>query len=286
MAGLPSGGISGPGRLRLPSFAKERRMRSPSFVTAAVRTSWVFAIALSAFGAKAQAQVSYTIEQPLSLAWWQVTPHLNHLWATTGPADPSWRPGEGKSISWAQQYLSMRSKTGYAAVKDTIIPLYPRRRARAMCNQAVSGSISASDTTDWAGVKGSVVVQLDQLTSGVDMRDRYARESILQTKAFPTVKFTIDSLSHLTKARGDTLVGTAYGSMELHGVTQKVTAPLKTWKETVGRRVSAKFMIPAVDMTEVYNMSKYSLGLGVGGVIWDELWLGVDVILKPTATGT
>jgi len=40
-------------------------------------------------------------------------------------------------------------------------------------------------------------------------------------------------------------------------------------------------LIPAEDMIEVYHMSKYSLGLGVGQTVWDELWLGIDVILRP-----
>ena len=251
-------------------------MRAASFV----RTSAI-ALALGVFGSQAQAQYTLTVDQPTSLAWWQVNPHLNHLWATTCPSDPSWRPGEGRSMSWAQQFLTMRSKTGYANVKDTIIPLYPRRRARALCESAVSGSLTVSDTADWSGVKGTIAVQAEKLTTGVDMRDRYARESILNTKAYPSVKFAIDSLSHLTKARGDTLVGTVYGVLELHGVSHPTSAPLKTWREPVGRRVTAKFMVPAGDLTEVYNMSKYSLGLGVGGVVWDEIWLGIDVILKP-----
>jgi hypothetical protein len=258
-------------------------MRAPSLGRASLRTFSVIAIALAIFAGKAGAQVTLSVEGPTSLAWWQINPHLNHLWATTCPGDPSWRPGEGKSISWAQQFLTMRSKTGYANVKDTVIPLYPRRRARAMCETAVSGSVTTSDTTDFSSVKGNIVVQLEKLTTGVEMRDRYARESILNTKAFPTVTFTIDSLSHLTKTRGDTLAGTVYGVLSLHGVTHPESAPVRTWHEAGGRRVTGKFLVPGTDMTEVYHMSKYSLGLGVGQAVWDELWLGIDVILKPTS---
>jgi hypothetical protein len=239
------------------------------------------ALALGLFASRAQAQYTLTVDQPMSLAWWQVNPHLGHLWATTCPSDPSWRPGEGRSISWAQQFLSMRSKTGYANVKDTIIPLYPRRKARSLCEPAVSGSVTLADTAQLTDVKGTIVLQAEKLTTGLDMRDRYAKESILNTKTYPTITFKIDSLSHLTKARGDTLVGQAYGVFELHGITRPMSAAIKTWHEPAGRRVSAKFMVPAGDMTEVYHMSKYSLGLGVGGVVWQELWLGVDVILKP-----
>ena len=250
-----------------------------------MRLASIFTIVVLLFGgsSSASAQYSLTVDPQLSLAWWQINPHLSHLWATTCPGDPSWRAGDGgKGIGWAQQYLSMRSKTGYANVKDTIIPLYPRRRARALCEQAVSGNLTATDTTNWTGIRGSITVQANKLTTGMAMRDKYARESILNTAAYPTIKFTIDSISPLAKARrGENLEGTVYGVLELHGVSRPIEAPVKTWRDPAGRRVTTKFMIPAGDMVDVYRMSKYSLGLGVGGTVWEELWVGVDVILKP-----
>lgn len=230
----------------------------------------------------AQAQYTLRVEPRLSLAWWQVNPHLNHLWATTCPAEPSWRPGEGKGIGWAQQFLTMRSKTGYAAVKDTIIPLFPRRRARPLCDEAVSGTLTASDTMSWSGVQGKIVVEAAKLRTGTEMRDRYARQSILNTAAYPTITFTIDSTSPLTPGRGNVMQGTVYGTFELHGVQRPISAPFKTWHETVGRRVTAQFMIPAQEMIDVYRMSKYSLGLGVGATVWEELWVGIDVVLNST----
>jgi hypothetical protein len=217
----------------------------------------------------------------MSLAWWQVNPHLGHLWATTCPADPSWRPGEGHSVAWAQQFLAMRSKTGYANVKDTIIPLYPRRRARALCEDAVSGEITANDTVNWSGIKGTVAVQADKITTGLDMRDNYARHSILNTGAYPLIKYTIDSVGPFTKARRDTLNTTIYGTIDLHGVQHAIQAPAKLWHDAGALRVTAKMLVPAQDMIEVYYMSKYSLGLGVGQTVWDELWLGIDAILRP-----
>src|SRR6185503_20584350 len=112
-----------------------------------VRTVALAVAAVLATGQSVHAQqFKFKIDPPMGLAWWQVNPHLGHLWATTCPADPSWRPGEGRSVAWAQQFLSMRSKTGYANVKDTIIPLYPRRRARSLCEPAVSGSVTLADT--------------------------------------------------------------------------------------------------------------------------------------------
>ncbi len=232
------------------------------------------------------AEVRLTIDPKTSLAWWQLNPHLNHLWATTCPAEPSWRPGEGRSLAWATQYLTMRSKTGYAAILDTIIPLYPRRRARPLCEEAVSGEITATDTTAWQGVHGFISVRADALTTGLDMRDTYARKSILNTASYPTIRFDIDSVAQLQKVRGDTLKGFVYGKFTLHGVAEPVSADLRTWREAGGRRVKAHFMVPAEDMTGKYGMSKMSLGLGVGGTVWKELHMGVDVVLVTAASGT
>ena len=190
-------------------------------------------------------------------------------------------------MAWAQQYLSMRSKTGYANVKDTIIPLYPRRRVRAVCDPtAVSGTITVADTVNWTGVRGEISVRGETLHTGQEMRDKYQNHSILNTAAYPFIKFKIDSVGTLTKTRGDTLRGKAFGVFELHGVSQPLNADVRTWRDPMGRRVSAKFMIPAEDMTDVYNMSKYALGLGVGGTVWEELWVGIDVILKPSGAAS
>ncbi|MBI4502544.1 MAG: YceI family protein [Gemmatimonadetes bacterium] len=177
----------------------------------------------------------------------------------------------------------MKSKTGYANVKDTIIPLYPRKRVRPLCEEAVSGEILVADTTSLRGVHGIISVTADKLTTGMGMRDNYARNSILQTATHPTIKFTIDSVSQLTKAHGDTLRGNAYGVFSLHGVDRPMSATLKTWHEAGGLRVQAKFMVKASDLIDVYRMSKYSLGLGVGNSIWEELHMGVDVVLRPAA---
>jgi hypothetical protein len=241
--------------------------------------------ALSAGQSAAQSgAATLRVEPELSLAWWQVNPHLNHLWATTCPGDPSWRAGEGRSMAWAGEFLRQRSKTGYANVRDTIIPLYPRRRARPLCPDAVNGEVTVADTTTWRGVQGTIAIKGDQLVTGLAMRDEYSKKAILKTATYPEIKFMIDSLSSL-QARGDTLRGRVYGKLQMLGsVPQPATAPLKAWHEAGGLRVQAQFMIPAEHMTEIYGISKVALGLGVGTNIWDELHLGVDAVLKPTGS--
>lgn len=226
-------------------------------------------------------QFRLAVDPRSSLAWWQVNPHLSHLWATTCPQDPSWRPGEGvSSMNWATELLKMRSSKGHAAVKDTVIPLYPRRRVRSICTQAVSGEITAADTVTWRGVRGLITVRADELVTGLDMRDEYARKAILQTSQFPEITFAIDSLGSL-QTKGDTLRGNALGTFTTRGFPQPMNAQLKAWHEGGGLRVQARFFMSAHDLPEKYGISKLVLGIGAAGTLWDELHMGVDVVLVP-----
>lgn len=239
-------------------------------------------LALSA-AAAASAQVRWTVDKKSSLAWWQINPHMNHLWATTCPAEPSWRPGEGRSGGWSIAQAFRPAKHGDAGVSDTtIVPLYPRRRVRSVCVEAVDGGITTADTTNWTGVKGEVTVRADALVTGEDNRDEYTRTKILETRSFPEVTFRIDSVVDVKRSR-DTLKATAIGLLTLRGVNTPVRASLKALPEgTDGLRVLGRIRIPAQDLISVYNISKWALGLGVATKIWEDLFLGVDLVLRPS----
>src|SRR5881628_844875 len=111
--------------------------------------------------ADAQAHIVWTVDRKASLAWWQVNPHFNQLWGTTCPAEPSWRPGEGRSAGWyTEEAMMARASKGFSNVSDTIhVPLYPRRRVRFVCSEAPQGQIVTPDTVRWRGARGQVVVQ-------------------------------------------------------------------------------------------------------------------------------
>jgi polyisoprenoid-binding protein YceI len=229
--------------------------------------------------ASAMAQKTFTIDSRSSLAWWQVNPHMKHLWGTTCPGDPSWRAGEGVSVSQAQSLLSKAYKrTGYAAVRDTIVPLYPRRKVRSVCEEGgVTGQVSAADVTTWRGLRGQISIRGDHLTSGLKIRDAYT-DDLLDVQKFPEIKFRIDSVSAVQP--GDTTRATVVGVFMLHGVETPMSVPVRAWKEAGGLRVLGKFDIAALDLIEVYNLSKWKLGLGVQTNIWQTLHLGFDVLLR------
>lgn len=229
-----------------------------------------------------EAQVRYVPDKKSSLAWWQINPHMNHLWATSCPGEPSWRPGEGRSAGWVIGRAFRPAKHGDAGVSDTtIIPLYPRRRVRPVCVEAVDAQITVADTVKWSGVSGEVTVKADALISGEDNRDEFTREKILQTNTYPYIKYRIDSITSLQRSR-DTLRAYAHGFLTLRGVTQPVLASLRAWPEEGGMRVLGKMRIMATDLIPVYGVSGLALGLGVGVRIWEHVYMGVDMIMRPS----
>jgi hypothetical protein len=226
----------------------------------------------------APAQSRWTVDSKASLAWWQMSPNLNHLWATTCPEEPSWRPGEGRSAGWSVAQFGA-SRIRDAASADTVnVPLYPRWEARALCTEAVRGYITVVDPVRWRGIRGEVVVRADALITGNDDRDAYTRIAILQTNRYPEIRFTLDSVVNVTR-EADTLRGTAVGVFTVRGVARSIATPVKAWPETGGLRVLAKFRIDADSLVPVYGLSSYALGLGVGTKIWQFLFPGVDLLL-------
>jgi hypothetical protein len=241
-------------------------------------------VALLAIASRAPAQTRFTIDPRASLAWWQVNPHLNHLWATTCPEEPSWRPGEGRSGGWVIGKGSKPPKHGYAAVSDTtIVPLYPRHEALSVCTEAVEGQLLVADTVQWREVRGEVTVRAAALITGEERRDAYARRAILQTDRYPEIRFTIDSVVDMTR-QADTLRGLAVGVFYLHGVRKPMAVAVRAWPELGGLRVVGKFRVPAQSLTEEFGLSRFALGLGVTTRIWYHLFMGVDVVLRPQTT--
>lgn len=229
---------------------------------------------------RAQA-VTWMPDVKSSLAWWQINPHMNHLWATTCPQEPSWRPGEGRSGGWTISQAFRPPKHGDAAVSDTtIIPLYPRRRPRSICTPSVEGRITVADTTRWTGVHGWITVKSADLTGGDGPRDNYTKKAVTEVNQYPTIKFQIDSVVDLTRER-DTVRATAIGVFTFRGVSQPMTAAVRAWNEPSGIRVVGKFHFAPQDLIKVYGVSGWVLGMGVAQHVWYGIYGGIDMVLKP-----
>lgn len=218
--------------------------------------------------------------QETSLAWWQIDPHMDHLWATTCPEDPSWQPGGGFSSAFGSMVSRDREPEDYrgnAAVSSPHIPLYPREDIHPVCSPAVEGTVSIEDTTEWTGVSATIVLDPEELVTGDNRRDSFMAR-ILETKRYPAIRFTVDSLVEVQP--GDTLRAKAIGTLELRDAATPIEADVKAWNRANGMRVQGSFGFPVDDLIDVYGMSKWKLGLGVVSNIWDTIHMGVDLDLR------
>jgi len=237
--------------------------------------------ALAAVGTGAGAQIRWTVDQKASLAWWQVSPHLNHLWATTCPEEPTWKPGEGRSGGWSFDKNLKRPRTGYANDPDTInVPLYPRDTVKAICTPAVDGMVLVQDTNTWKVLRGVITVKGERLITGENRRDALTHNAILQSNRYPDIRYAIDSVVGISRT-GDTLHGTSHGVLTIRDVSKPVTAVLEAWPEAGGLRVLSKMRIPASTLTSEWGLSRFALGLGIGTKIWQDVFMGADLLLRP-----
>jgi hypothetical protein len=189
-----------------------------------------------------RAGVKFTIDPKSSIAWWQVNPHLNHLWATTCPEEPSWLPGEGRSAGtgWSVDATDIKLPPEFGE-QDTIhIPLFPRYRVRAVCTEAVHGEIVTPDSTTWKGAHGKVAVDAGALITGEKLRDGFARGAVLEADKYPQIILTIDSVINVTKGGRDTVHATAVGTLFLHGVNSPLSVAVVSWHDAGGIRVRGR----------------------------------------------
>ena len=232
---------------------------------------------------RAASGAKYTIDPKTSIAWWQVNPHLNHLWATTCPEEPSWLPGEGRSAGsgWAVDATDIKLPPEFGE-QDTIhIPLFPRYKVRPVCTEAVHGEFIAPDTVTWKGAHGKIAVDAGALITGEKLRDGFARGQVLEADKYPQITFTIDSLVNVTHGGRDTVHAVAVGTMFLHGTNAPERINVLAWHDAGGLRVRGRWFLTGSDVWSKYGISKAALGLGIGMGIWKQLWLGVDLVMRP-----
>jgi hypothetical protein len=220
-----------------------------------------------------------TIDNTRSMVWWQIDPHFGHLWATTCPKDPSWQPGEGHSPGYYVNFAN-RPRIKTTAVAETRVPLFPRKTVRAVCARSVTGTITIADAASYTGVKGVVSIDPDSITMGADARDIFSRKYVYKTPLYHNIEFTIDSLSHVTVS-GDTVNAIAHGTFDFRDVPTKHAVEVTGVNDPAGFRVRGKFAFPARDISDKYGVSNIVLGAGVGLKLWNTIYLGFDLIMKP-----
>jgi hypothetical protein len=211
-----------------------------------------------------------------------MSPHLNHLWATTCPEEPSWRPGENRSSGWHIDPSLKLPESQYNNVDDTVnVPLFPRDRVHAVCSEAVQGEILLPDTVTWRGAGGKVTAKADAVITGEAMRDILMHQ-IMEAKKFPEMSFTLDSLMGLTK-QGKTFFGRAVGTLTVRGVETPVTAVVKAFPDGGGMRVLARWRVPATTLLHELIPRLRHIGLGANTNLWHDFFMGADLVFRPEA---
>jgi hypothetical protein len=238
-------------------------------------------LSVSTVSAARSQQITLSVDPKASLAWWEMNPNLSHLWATTCTEDPAWQPGEGHSVSYAVDYLTRKDASPTKLSDTTKIPLYPRRVVRSLCTPAVTGQITARDTVTWSGARGRIAIESRHLRTGLDFRDAYARKAIYGSDQFREIVFELDSLTNVRRTRGDTLLATALGHLEIRGVRIPISVRAKATREAGALRVQGITHLPAADLVDTFGVSPYALGMSVGLKAWKDLWMGMDVVLRP-----
>ena len=232
----------------------------------------------------AVSQTRWVVDPKVSLVWWQMSPHLNHLWATTCPEDRSWRPGENRSPGWRISPRLRLPQSGFANVDDTVnVPLYPRDEVESVCSQAVQGEIIVPDTVTWRGAHGQVTAMAEALISGEAMRDILMHQ-VLETKTFPNIRFTLDSLVGFTR-QADAIVGSAVGILSVRGVDEPIIAAVKVFPDGGGMRVLAKWRITADTLSKKLIPRIRVFGLGGNTNLWHDFFMGADLVFRAEEAG-
>lgn len=259
------------------------RQGSPSSVR---RGFWVLGALAAMFSAKpllAQGPVAYELDQDRSLVWWQIDPHYGHLWASSCPADPSWQPGEGHSAGYYINYAT-RPKIRTTNESEARVPLFPRKTVRPNCRHATKGGFTAADGSTYAGFKGYVIINPDSIETGADHRNEFSRKYVFGTSNYPTIQFSIDSLSNVTMS-GDTVNAIAVGTFQLRGAQKQTRVQVTGIRQGNTLRVRGAFAMPATELHARYGVSQTAMGAGVGLKLWNTLFMGFDLIVVPQASG-
>lgn len=124
------------------------------------------------------------------------------------------------------------------------------------------------DINDLAATQGTVTVPLENLKTGIGLRDNDAKsERALNTAKYPNAVFSLEKLTGGKLIEGQTLATTANGKLTIKGVTKTASIPVKA--TLVGNKVTinTQFQLNPHDFGVDYPGSSDSVSVGVTFVL-------------------
>jgi polyisoprenoid-binding protein YceI len=161
---------------------------------------------------------------------------------------------------------------------------------RVTCPLTVGGSFEArtsalTGTLSLAGTEppsfdGAISVDLRQLTTGIDLRDRHMRDSYLETGKGAAYEAAVLSALRLGKGTIETAQGRLpfAGTLTLHGVERQLAGEAEVRRDGSNVRISASFPIALSD----FGIPKPQY-LGVG--VKNEVQVKVALTASPDTAG-
>jgi polyisoprenoid-binding protein YceI len=121
-----------------------------------------------------------------------------------------------------------------------------------------TSSVTGSAAVDGSTISAATItVQVGDIATDSEQRDAYFRDSALDAQAFPTATFTLtEPVADAVPSGSGTTEVRATGTLELHGVTQPVTATLQVGLSGDGVDVSGTIPITFSD----YSVQAPNLG--------------------------
>lgn len=120
------------------------------------------------------------------------------------------------------------------------------------------------DPANLAATRGRVSVPVDNLKTGIGLRDSHAKgESALNTARFPAATFVLGSLTGGKLTEGQTVSTTASGQFTLRGVTKTLSVPVKATLAGGKVQVAAQFKFNPHDYGVNYPGSSDSASVDV-----------------------
>jgi len=121
----------------------------------------------------------------------------------------------------------------------------------------VSGTITLDPADLTSGISAVIVVDAASIKTGNGIRDSHMRDNHLETKQYPEIRFTLDTLALPgSLAPGAPQKFMALGEFFLHGVTRTISVPVEvTYSDTGAQkrlRITGSF---AVGLSE-YNIPR------------------------------